>query len=340
NSVVANRGGAIYAAAALTVINCTFFNNTAAIRGGAIFANTALTVVNCVFVGNTAGTAGPDIYENYATTAPSGISYSYLSSAVTGTGNIQSTSNPFTDSAHPAGADGIWGTTDDGLHIAQTSTAYNAGSNTALPAGDSIDVAGNPRIAGGIVEMGAYEYHALALPLTLTSFTATPATGNVLLNWQTANEINTAQFNIQRSTDGSNFITLSKEAAIGAGNNSYSYTDDLVTLMPSVPVVYYRLQMVDKDGSSTYSQVASVVLSQAHTSFTITPNPAKDVVYINSNNATEVKIIDNAGRVVISQLLNNTDHTGITIASLSKGLYIVQVRDNKNNVQTGKLVIQ
>ena len=344
NNSVGNVGGAIYGGAVLKVVNCTFVNNSAPTatygQGGAIVSYAALTVVNSLFWGNSSAAGGTDVYENYASTAPIGVSYSYTQTAITGTGNIQSSTNPFVNSSSPAGTDGIWGTADDGLSIVQTSAARNAGSNAQVPTGITTDLTGYARIAGSAVDMGAYEYHDAVLPLTLLGFTASADNKSALLNWQTANEINTAYFNIQRSIDGSSFTTVGNVNAIGSGNNTYSYTDDLSTLNPSVTVVYYRLQMVDKDGSYTYSITVSISLGTHTALFSFSPNPAKDMVRISSNDIREVRLTDNTGRVVLRQSCNGNSQVNISVAGLSHGLYMIQVIDSKQTVQTGKLVIQ
>jgi DNA-binding beta-propeller fold protein YncE len=175
------------------------------------------------------------------------------------------------------------------------------------------------------------------LPLILLSFSASLQNKNAQLQWQTANEINTSYFNIQRSTDGVNFITIGKTNAVGSGNNNYNYTDNILAL--NYPVIYYRLQNVDKDGSYTYSKVVSISLA-SNSSFSISPNPAKDVVFVSGNNLIEVKIIDNTGRVVMTKQLGNVNNASISIPGIAKGLYIVQMKDSKDNLKVEKLVIE
>jgi hypothetical protein len=55
------------------------------------------------------------------------------------------------------------------LRLLQGSTAIDTGNNAAVPAGITTDLAGNPRILNGTVDLGAYEgFVALIyLPLAL-----------------------------------------------------------------------------------------------------------------------------------------------------------------------------
>ena len=79
-----------------------------------------------------------------------------------------------------------------------------------------------------------------ALPLTLLNFSLTKQNATARLSWQTANEVNTAYFNVQRSTDAVNFAAVGKVAAkpVILYQNHYSYTDDISNLKAGK--VYYR----------------------------------------------------------------------------------------------------
>jgi hypothetical protein len=97
--------------------------------------------------------------------------------------------------------------------------------------------------------------HALApisLPLSLTLFTANRNGDETLLHWETAQEQNTRNFTVERSTDGNTYIPIGTVEA--AGNSStprdYSFSD----LQPA-PLNYYRLKASDVNGQFTYSPI-------------------------------------------------------------------------------------
>ena len=79
---------------------------------------------------------------------------------------------------------------------------------------------------------------------------------NVKLEWKTTEETNLANFILQRKTSDTQFIDL---ATINpTGNNSvYSYIDQAAYKMTN-PIFQYRLKIVDRDGSTTFSQQVSV----------------------------------------------------------------------------------
>ncbi len=168
------------------------------------------------------------------------------------------------------------------------------------------------------------------LPLTLLNFAVTKQNSLARLNWQTANEVNTAYFNVQRSKDAVTFTNVGKVAAKPGSSlrNDYLYADDISTLKEGK--VYYRLQMLDNDGKFTYSKVVYVTINTSGVPVTIYPNPAHNYFVIENYENMDVRnasvvVRDITGRVLINQKLNNATEQKINIASLARGLYMVSI---------------
>jgi hypothetical protein len=105
----------------------------------------------------------------------------------------------------------------------------------------------------GLVNYAAF----ITLPVQLINFNASFTNQQVALKWQTSSENNSHYFSVERSIDGKNFSPIGSVAAAGNSTSArqYGFTDkDLST----AAVIYYRLQLFDKDGRSTYSQVLPV----------------------------------------------------------------------------------
>ena len=122
------------------------------------------------------------------------------------------------------------------------------------------------------------------LPVTFLSFNVQGfksfnGNTNTLVNWETASEINTAYFNIQRSTDGISFETIGKVKAKGI--SIYTFNDQSPLWGG---LLYYRLEIVDNNGSITYSDVKE--LSIINYQLSIAPNPAKDYITVIGSNIT------------------------------------------------------
>lgn len=166
------------------------------------------------------------------------------------------------------------------------------------------------------------------LPLNLTTFNAKKGSENINISWQTANEFNTSHFIIQRSVDGTNFSDIGKVSAKGDGG--YTFIDNQ---LPNATVVYYRLQMVDKDGSFTYSKIVSCQLSVASKSLAVYPNPVKGnlFVQITSTKAEKItlQVTDLQGKLLQqedTQVGIGNVSLSVNTSALAKGSYVLLVK--------------
>ncbi|MBK9147641.1 MAG: hypothetical protein IPM12_07480 [Flavobacteriales bacterium] len=93
------------------------------------------------------------------------------------------------------------------------------------------------------------------LPVELMRFDADCDDGRVRLSWTTASEHGSSHFVIERSSDGESYSTIGQVQAAGQSANVIDYT--FLDERP-LGVAYYRLQLVDLDGSKTESPTAFV----------------------------------------------------------------------------------
>lgn len=172
-------------------------------------------------------------------------------------------------------------------------------------------------------------FGAGALPLDLVAFTGNSSAGHNELQWATANEINTASFDIQRSTDGTGFQTIGKVPAAGSGNNNYNFSDK--TFSPGTNL--YKLRMIDIDGQYSYSRTVKVLGTERGTGIKLSPNPVRDALNVTVNNETllntEGKIINSLGQTVftfkIGQMSVKRD-----IKHLPAGIYLLSLSDGSS----------
>lgn len=90
------------------------------------------------------------------------------------------------------------------------------------------------------------------LPVSLIDFSGYPTNSGVMLQWQTASEINNAHFEVQRSGNG--LAWQSFQEITGAGNSNRRVTYTVEDANPSNGVNLYRLKQIDYDGSFKYSE--------------------------------------------------------------------------------------
>lgn len=159
----------------------------------------------------------------------------------------------------------------------------------------------------------------------------------VLLDWTTSSEINNSYFIIQYSTDCNSFTNIDTVKAIGSGANRYSFTDN----KPTSGINYYRLQSIDKDGSSNYSNVVSINFGDKQ-SFSIIPNPAKDFATISFSKAVDkaiIEVYDITGKQVITKSLSGSSIScRLNTQSLKSGLYVIKVNTATGNYNDKLLI--
>lgn len=185
----------------------------------------------------------------------------------------------------------------------------------------------------------------IALPLTLLDFTGKLRNGMVELEWKTTNEVDVSHFEVERSEDGHNFHKLLTQNANGGEViANYRATDQ----HPSSGRTYYRLKMVDLNGSWKNSKTIMVQAGQQQVEARIIPNPVVHRYRVEMNGLA-------AGRyqIIISDLRGNTIwrrdlqwSQAQRYLDLEKpenagtGIYIIRISNNKGElVSTGKLFI-
>jgi parallel beta-helix repeat protein len=135
--------------------NCTFSGNSAP-NGSSLACNSrgswsTVVIVNCILWGG-----GEEIWKNDHSIIE--ISFSnIIYGRQDGIGNIDA--DPLF--ADPNGPDNIPGTKDDNLRLAPSSPCIDAGDPGYAPEPNKTDIGGNPRVAGGRVDMGAYEFSGI-----------------------------------------------------------------------------------------------------------------------------------------------------------------------------------
>ena len=162
------------------------------------------------------------------------------------------------------------------------------------------------------------------LPVTLSSFTANCSVSGTAINWQTASEMNTAYFLLQRSNDAVNWITIEKEAAAGNSATIRNYTSNDA----NGGNYFYRLQVVDNDGSSKYSNIASTHCGTNTSILKVFPNPLTDNITVsmrNNNQIITLELVNAIGQIVLQTQMNGTIKQ-INVKELSPGGYHLRAK--------------
>jgi len=184
------------------------------------------------------------------------------------------------------------------------------------------------------------------LPVTLTNFDGRKLNSSNLLEWSTSAELNNAYFNLQYSTNGTDFTTIAKvdsKAPNGLSATTLNYSYEHNT--PALGHNYYRLQQVDLDGNSAqHAKVVDLIWGANGSTVSLYPNPTKDVLnidlYTTRVQNTTVKVLDMSGRIV-KQIQARSEagmnKLSISLGDIASGVYTVQVFENDVLSHVGKV---
>lgn len=272
------------------------------------------------------------------------------------------------NTANPSAKNIVWTTgSAQGLTNGMVAHALFGKGRVALvtdssPADDGTGASGNSLYVGwaytGTGVNGSHAYLHLngsiwlanntALPVELTSFATSVTNNNVSLKWNTATEVNSFAFEVERKQAG-NVDKWQKVGTVMASGNSsspknYSFADNNIV----TDKYNYRLKMVDNDGSFKYSNVvnASVVSPSRFELGNAYPNPWNPTTTIRYNvpsgSPVTIKVYDALGKEVAT-LVNEIKPAGsyqITMNGncLSSGIYFYQMTAG-SFTETKKLIL-
>ncbi|EAY29465.1 T9SS type A sorting domain-containing protein [Microscilla marina] len=175
------------------------------------------------------------------------------------------------------------------------------------------------------------------LPVNLLEFTAEKSKVNLrqaLLRWTTISEQNSKHFEVEHSTDVTHFTLLGKRKA--AQNSDQKVLYEYLHAAPVAGTNYYRLKLVDLDGSSTYSPTRAVLFDYVNNvTIFLYPNPANTstklrIEGIGASDQLSLAIHSLGGEKIEARALKALPpfEYHINITKLAVGIYIVEVLVN------------
>lgn len=218
----------------------------------------------------------------------------------------------------------------DGTLFGKNNTAFSGSGSIS---GGTLDVkngstCGSPcPVTGGFSNCTSSNSFCTSfnVPIDLLFFNATKGLNNVFLSWATASELNFDYFDIEKSTDGSNFSSISKVRGNGTTTDRHDYTFN--DEKPLIGKNYYRLKSVDFDGYAEYFNVVMVDFD-GQKGFSVYPNPIQsgNEIKIELNFVPqyplEVVLYDLSGRQILRRMLIGS--SAILPVQLTSGMYMVR----------------
>jgi hypothetical protein len=201
---------------------------------------------------------------------------------------------------------------------------------------DANDIANNAANSG-YYTIGSRNPSASPLPVELLSFSADRCDQKVCLNWKTATEINSQRFDVERSADGLNWTKITELKAAGNSQRVLNYFT--LDSEPLIGIGYYRINMIDLDETSKYSQTKAIEFKNGN-QVQIYPNPSDVSIEIkNCENYNIVFIDDLSGRRVFTKEINSAD-VSLELSALQGGAYFVTLKNLATGLQfTSKIIV-
>jgi hypothetical protein len=186
----------------------------------------------------------------------------------------------------------------------------------------------------------------VALSVDLLHFSAEKSGNATEISWKVENEKEFSHYELERSDSGSDFeeIYAVNGNCTGGDACTYTYKDGGHT-----KTVYYRLRMIDNNGSAKYSEIISLDQTVSNsTNYTLISSMVVDdmlQVKINSKKKTtaDYALYNIAGKLVASendqQIKNGFNQNNMDMSKLSNGVYILKVRmEDEDKVISAKVI--
>jgi hypothetical protein len=225
----------------------------------------------------------------------------------------------------------------EGGTFASAGTGIGIIQNTGGTAWTTPAGSGNVATTSAISTFSSFTEFAISdllfvLPVAVSDFNAALNTNKTVgLSWTASDEMEISHFEVQRSTDGTNFTTIGTVSA-SANETNYTFTD----LQPAA-VNYYRLLTTTADGSTVYSPIRTIDLS-ATAAISVYPIPASatmNVSLVNAGSGITVRLMSISGQILQSSVTTGgTQVVSMDVSRYPAGMYIVQVIGQNSVLQT------
>ncbi len=176
------------------------------------------------------------------------------------------------------------------------------------------------------------------LPVTLISFDATGDNCSAKLIWVTSSEVNASKFEVELSTDnGSIFNKVNTVAATGTSGSGRTYNSSYA--MQTSVVHYFRLKIVNTDGSFSYSDIRKVSCANGYVKVTLAPNPVSSSFMLRGmdNGKNQVSIYASNGQLMKTQVIVNTQGS-VDVSTFAGGTYNVRIVNQTGTVTTIQMI--
>ncbi|CAN5886400.1 hypothetical protein BH11BAC4_BH11BAC4_06730 [soil metagenome] len=164
------------------------------------------------------------------------------------------------------------------------------------------------------------------LPIHLIDFNVTNGINSVTLSWKTDNEINNRGYEIQRSSNGTNWATADFVAAhtSSAGIHEYQWQD----WFPLSGQSYYRLKQIDMDGNFIQTKILPVNRTGRPATVRIYPNPVREFLQVDFRRnirTGNMQLYNSGGQLLLTRVISLQSSVQINVKQQAAGMYTLKI---------------
>ena len=179
------------------------------------------------------------------------------------------------------------------------------------------------------------------LPVTLARFNGTLLDNAISLSWTTTEEMGSRYFDVERSADAREFVQIGRVEVKGNSSQTQQYL--FVDTRPLQATNYYRLRIVDLDGSFEHSRVIGIDNGATSVAFELLGNPAsnREIKFLLKNEeASGINLYDLSGRSIrFSMSRAGNEFVLKPKDNLSSGLYFLSLQRMNAGALTKKVLV-
>lgn len=189
-------------------------------------------------------------------------------------------------------------------------------------------------------------YTGTVQPVTISNQKAFQKNNGIQVEWTSAAETNLSKYIVEKSANG---IAFTETGTVNpTGNSSAATVYTWYDATPNTGNNFYRIKVVNKDGSSRYTSIMKVATGKGKTDFVISPNPVfkANLVTLQLNNFTKgtyyLNLYSSSGQKVLSKQMIHPEGSASEVlqlpASVKDGIYSMQIKGDNFNMSKSIII--
>jgi len=194
---------------------------------------------------------------------------------------------------------------------------------------------------------------SVPLPVSFTSVKAyqqnlagAPAGSQIAVEWKVSNQVNMQQYEVLKSTDGSNFNRVATQSITGGNGNDATY--NWLDVNAVAGDNFYRIRSIGNSGDIKYSVIVKVTIAKGNAAITVYPNPVINRTFAVQftdmvKGIYQLRLINEIGQVVMTQQVTYSGGSSTETVTLDKNVanatYRLEIIKPDNTVTAKALVI-